>query len=79
MRKHPTLAAEVALFPQTRTILLHLEKHKSISPMEAMITYGVTRLAARIRELRVAGFQISTEMRRDAVSKPYARYHLAAA
>jgi hypothetical protein len=42
--------------------------------MEAMITYGITRLAARIHELRQAGFDIATQMKRDETKKPYATY-----
>jgi hypothetical protein len=47
--------------------------------MEAQVTYGITRLAARIHDLRQAGFQIVTDMRRDAMQKSYARYKLQAA
>jgi hypothetical protein len=46
--------------------------------MEAMVTYGITRLAARIHDLRSSGYAIEKEMRRDAAGKPYARYHLEA-
>lgn len=44
--------------------------------MEAQVTYGIQRLAARIHELRRAGFKIKTEHRRDEMSKAYARYIL---
>lgn len=72
----PTLAKTVGLYPQTRTILRHLEKRGSISPMEALMAYGCTRLAARIHELREAGFEIGTTMRTDAAGHRYARYKL---
>jgi predicted transcriptional regulator len=72
----PTLADTIALPPQTRKILNHLEQRRTISPMEAIITYGATRLSARIRELRQAGFIINTTFHRDAEGKPYGRYTL---
>ena len=43
-------------------ILNHLEKHSSLTSMEAFQLYGVTRLAARIKELRDAGYDIKTLM-----------------
>ena len=67
----------VGLYPLTRTILLHIEKRGSISPLEALITYGCQRLAARIHELRAAGVQINTTMKRDETGHAYARYTLA--
>jgi hypothetical protein len=73
-----SLATEIGLAPQAKTVLLHLVQRRSISPMEAMVTYGITRLAARIHDLRSSGYAIEKEMRRDAAGKPYARYHLEA-
>jgi hypothetical protein len=46
--------------------------------MEAIITYGITRLAARVHELRRIGLAVHTELKRDAEGKPYARYTLTA-
>lgn len=71
-----TINQIVALYPQTRTILNHLEKRGSISPMEALMGYGCMRLAARIHELRNAGFNIQTMMKRDEAGHAYARYFL---
>jgi hypothetical protein len=72
----PSINETVRLKPQARTILLHLEKHGSISPQVAQNTYGVWRLAASVNELRKAGFPIETELRADDVGQKYARYFL---
>lgn len=69
-----SLAQELSCTPQARKVLAHLKKRGSITPMEAIITYGITRLAARIFELREAGFEIITQMKRDEAKKPYATY-----
>jgi hypothetical protein len=68
---------ELSVTPQARRVLAHLEKRGSISPMEAIITYGITRLAARVHELRRIGMAVKTDLKRDAEGKPYARYTLA--
>lgn len=67
---------ELSVTPQARQVLNHLEKRGSISPMEAIITYGITRLAARIFELREIGITVLTNLKRDENGKPYARYTL---
>lgn len=59
---------------QTQTVLRHLESRGSISPMEAMVTYGIYRLAADIHRLREAGHGIDTEIKHDEVGHKYARY-----
>jgi hypothetical protein len=61
---------------QTLTVLRHLKKRGSISPIEALVTYGIPRLAARIFELREAGYGIVTKMKRDEAGHTYARYRL---
>jgi hypothetical protein len=43
--------------------------------MEALNVYGIYRLAARIKEIRNAGYRVLTEMRQDDVGHKYARYH----
>jgi hypothetical protein len=62
--------------PQARKVLKHLEKHKHITPLEAIGVYGIYRLAARICELRQSGHRVLTHMQKDANYKPYARYVL---
>jgi hypothetical protein len=67
------------LYPSSRRILKHLKARQTISPMEALASYGCMRLAARIHDLREAGCRISTEMHKDHAGHPYARYSLIAA
>lgn len=43
-------------------ILDWFSRHPSITPMEALTSLGVYRLAARIGELREAGHDIRTEL-----------------
>lgn len=59
---------------QTQTVLNHLQRRGSISPMEALVSYGIYRLAAKIYDLREEGFGIHTEMKRDEAGHKYARY-----
>ncbi len=61
---------------QNRSILDHLNEHGSITPGEALLVYGVFRLAARVNELRNKGHKIETQMREDGNGKKYARYWL---
>ena len=62
--------------PGSKTILRHLIRRGSISPVEAFASYGTLRLAARIHELREAGNVIKTQIRADAANHRYARYTL---
>ncbi len=73
-----TLAAAINLTPQARIVFNHLRSRGSISPLEAFGTYGITRLAARINDLKKKGILTHTELKRDASGKAYARYTLAA-
>lgn len=70
---------ELRLTRQAKKVLVHLEKHKSITPLEAFGVYGIFRLAARIWELRQIGKQITTVYMKDDNGKPYARYVMARA
>jgi hypothetical protein len=47
---------------QTDLIFDHLKRQGSITPQEALRHYSVMRLAARVQELREAGYQIETVM-----------------
>lgn len=71
-----SLADAIALYPQTRKVLVHLERHGSISPLEAFGVYRITRLAARIKEIRNAGFKVVTNMKTDPTGTKYAEYRL---
>lgn len=61
---------------QKEVLLKHL-KRKTISQYEALLVYGIARLASRIDELRKEGWTIETIMKRDDKGKRYARYKLA--
>ena len=61
-------------------ILMHLEKHRTITSKEAEDEYGIMRCASRINELRKLGVPIKTELiaarnRRGKISN-FARYRL---
>ena len=62
-------------------ILMHMKKYGSITPDEAKAEYGCARLASRIKELRLQGHAIETEMitcnGRHGGRTCYARYRLA--
>lgn len=62
--------------PQTARLLAHLEESGSISWSEAQTVHGITRLAARIFELRQAGHEIRSEDRADEAGQRYVRYYL---
>ncbi len=68
--------APSSLHPFERTILKHLQARKSISPMEALTSYGTARLAPKILNLRKAGFEIVTKIMSDHPGHRYARYTL---
>lgn len=54
----------------------YLEKHESISPVEALTVVGCFRLAARINDLRKQGHNIETKLKKDMNGRRYARYEL---
>lgn len=45
---------------QNETILNHLRTHRGITSIEAVNLYGITRLAARISDLKRMGHKIIT-------------------
>ena len=62
---------------QAQKILRHIKSLGSISPQEAFRDYQITRLAARILDLKRAGYRIETEMREHPLTGTrYARYTL---
>lgn len=75
----PSVASDLKLKPQSKTILLHLKRRGSITPMEALVSYGNSRLAAAIYDIRKIGYVVDKEMRKDEGGHNYARYTLAAA
>lgn len=46
---------------QTEKVLDYLERHGSITPLEAMNKLGIMRLGARIFDLKESGINIITE------------------
>jgi DNA invertase Pin-like site-specific DNA recombinase len=72
----PTIANDLKLGKQCKTILAHLEKGKSISLMESLMVYQISRLSDVIFKLRNAGHDVGTEMRVAESGKEYARYSL---
>jgi len=62
--------------PQAQTVLTHLERHGSISSVEAAAVYRIRHLPRRIADLKDGGVPIITEMKRDPTGQRYARYYL---
>jgi hypothetical protein len=60
---------------QTKTVLKHLTHRGSISPMEALVSYGIYRLSAAIYDLREDGYGIETLYKTDEAGHRYARYN----
>lgn len=50
---------------QNEKILNYIDEHGSITPIDAFKDLGITRLAARIHDLRMDGFSIAGEMVED--------------
>lgn len=69
-----------ATMTQCDMILAHMMEHGSISQLEAAEEYGCWRLAARISDLRKAGYAIKSQMtkQKNRYGKPvaFARYTL---
>ena len=64
---------------QCETILKHMQEHGSISTIEAFMDYHITRLSARIWDLRHDGHDIVSEMvttKRNGAHMSYAVYSL---
>ena len=53
---------------QEKQILKHLETHVGITSIEATEKYGITRLSARVKDLRNKGVDIKTVMK-DGVTR----------
>ena len=61
---------------QATMILEHLRSGQPLMPLEALKRFGTMRLAARISDLRRAGYRIRTEMLRVRSRKSVACYRL---
>lgn len=69
-------ADEPRLKDQTRQVLRVLRERGSLTPREALETVGTDRLAARIYELRQAGYKVSTKREPNGNGGHHARYTL---
>lgn len=58
---------------QNMMLLDHFGRHGHITPMSALVNYGIARLASRIDELRKMGAPITTTMK-VVNGKRYAHY-----
>lgn len=76
LKAPPTVATDLRLKPQAKTVLRHLRAKGHISPMEALVVYSISRLAACIHDLRKAGYDVSTVIKQDAQGHGYAQYAL---
>lgn len=65
---------------QTKVLLEHFQAGKSITPIEALVQFGIYRLSARIKDLRDDGHEIVTDMvtsvNARGEKKRYARYYM---
>lgn len=61
---------------QNNMLIYHMRKHGSITTMEAFQKYGVTRISARIWEIKRMGFDVETVKETNKNGKTYARYSL---
>ena len=65
---------------QAQKILDYMERHGSITDLEAYQAFGIRRLGARIYDLKESGVKIITETEigknRDGNTVHYARYRL---
>lgn len=60
---------------QCDLILEHLQAGKRLTPIEALKTWGVFRLGARIHDLRARGHKITTELQVEG-KKQFACYFM---
>lgn len=74
--KSPSIADDLRLTPQAKTVLSHLKKAGPISPAKALVVYGISRLAACIYEIRGVGYTVNSMFRRDEGGHKYTKYSL---
>lgn len=62
---------------QKARILEHMRMGHSITPLEALNSFGCLRLGARIADIKAEGYLVHTEMIKDPrTGKRYAQYSL---
>lgn len=74
--ERPSIAKDLRLTPQAKTVLRHLGQRPSITPLEAIMTYSISRLASCIHEIRAVGYNVKMDYREDQRGHRYGRYSL---
>lgn len=75
-KRTPSIADDLRLRPSDRTILAHLKAGKEITPMKALVVYGLSRLAAHVHRIRQVGYNVETVRMHDEGGHKYASYTL---
>ena len=61
---------------QNDTLLNYMANGKGVSRLEALFSFSIQNITARIRDLRMAGVAVSTKLKRDPRGAEYAEYFL---
>ena len=62
---------------QKQTVIKHLMKYGTITPLEAQSNYNIWRLAAVIHKIKKAGIEIDSQLRKAPSGAKYAVYSFA--
>jgi hypothetical protein len=65
-----------SLESQNRVILSHLQLHKTITSKDAILSYFITRLSARIYDLRDEGHKIARHVMPNTGKGYHVKYEL---
>lgn len=68
--------AALSLPSDPLTILGHMEKGKTITPVEALIVYGIGRLSDCVLKIRNAGLKVDMVMCKDERGRKYGKYSM---
>lgn len=63
------------LTPQAALVLSHLQRKGTITPVEAATVHKIRSLPRRILDLKKAGYDIGTVIKKDLAGQRYAEYH----
>lgn len=64
------------LSPQNKKLLKALESGRTVTRLTAMFDLRIACITARVVELRDAGYDVKTRIRRDNTGARYAEYYL---
>ena len=67
---------EIKTMTQSNQVMTHLETGRSLTSIEAIGLYGITRLAAVVHSLHKQGRTINVNMKTGVRGKAYASYSL---